>query len=351
MQLRRLGRSDLEIPPIVLGGMFRDPVTRKRELDRGLDCAIDSGLFAIDTAPLYDFGESEKLIGRYLKTRRARMCVMTKVGLRWDADWGDILFSANVSGMTRTVRRDSRPDAVRKDVEGSLSRLECETLDLVQVHHRDHQTPIAETMGELLRLRTEGKLRAIGVSNFSVGELVEVQDSLDDVPMASTQNDYSLIERSCEDEILPKARDLKASLLAFSPLAQGLLAGRMLDGALPVSDGRREGALFQPKNVRRLNHVLRSVAQPIANAKGCGLAEIALGWIVAQPGVGAAIVGAQNEEQVRIAAEAALLELPSSELARLDQSFSALQLDRRAGISMARRVGRRLQRLADRVLK
>lgn len=348
MKLRRVGKSGLEIPPIVLGGMFRDPVARTPELERALDRALDVGLFAIDTAPLYEFGESEKLLGRFVRSRSASLCLMTKVGLRWDGAWGDILFEANVRGQHRIVRRDSRPEAIRRDVEESLARLRCETLDLVQVHHRDHQTPIAETMGELVRLLSEGKLRAVGVSNFSATELVEAQSSLGDVPLASTQNDYSLIERSPEKELLPAARSIDAGLLAYSPLAQGLLAGRMLDGTLPASDGRLQGALFQPGNVKLLNRALEDVACPIADRAGVGLAEIALGWVIAQPGVCAAIVGAQNEAQVEVAAAAACVKLSGAERVRLDQAFAALPLDPRAGISMKRRAVARLRRLASR---
>ena len=351
MTLRKIGKSELEIPAIVLGGMFRDPSSRTAELERALDCALDVGLFAIDTAPLYEFGESESLLGRFLKGRRARTCLMTKVGLRWDDDWGEILFAAHHSGRPIVVRRDSRPEAVRRDVEESLVRLRTESLDLVQVHHRDPGTPIDETMGALTRLRSEGKLRAIGVSNFTPAELIEAQLALGELPLASTQNDFSLIERSAENELLPTARKIGASLLAYSPLAQGILAGRLLGGDLPADDGRMGNPLYQSRNARRINHVLRSVVAPLAESHEAGLAEVALGWIIAQPGVCAAIVGAQTEAQVRTAAAAAKIELSAAEVDQLGRAFMELPLDRSAGISFQRRFLNRARRLARRVLR
>lgn len=350
MQTRALGGSDLEIPPIVLGGMFRDTVAREVELARALDCALDWGLTAVDTAPMYGFGESERLLGRLLAGRRARICLMTKVGIRWDDAWGDVLFEAELGGRRVAVRRDSRPEAVRRDVDESLARLRCESLDLVQVHHRDRNTPIAETMGELERLRDEGKLRAIGVSNFSPAELDEARLALGDVPLASTQNAYSLLERRPDRELLPRARAAGVGFLAYSPLAGGLLAGRLLDGPLPEGDWRSEGPLFQPCNVGHVNRALREVACPIAERAGVGLSPVALAWAIAKPGVSAAIVGAQSEAQVRGAAAATQLALTTAEQARLDQAFAALPLDRNAGIPMRRRAVAKLRRVARRIL-
>lgn len=351
MQRRPLGRSGIDIPRIVLGGMFRDTVARETELRRALDYALDCGLNAIDTAPLYEFGASEQALGRLLKGRREQVCLMTKVGLRWDGDWGDILFEARLDGRSIAVRRDSRPEAVRRDVDESLARLGCDTLDLVQVHHRDRHTPIADTMGELLRLREEGKLRAVGVSNFSELELVEAQRALGAVALASIQNEYSLLERSADRELLARARSDDVAFLAYSPLARGVLAGRMLKQTLPAHDGRRSGALFQARNLRHINRALEEVLDPIARRLGAGLAEVALAWVIARPGVTAAIVGAQNEEQVRSAIIATKLELTEAELATLADVFGALPLDFRAGIPLIQRINSKLRRVVRKVLR
>jgi aryl-alcohol dehydrogenase-like predicted oxidoreductase len=349
--VRPLGHSDLVIPPIVLGGMFRDSSQRETDLARVIDCALEAGLYAIDTAPLYDFGESERLLGRLLVGRRGRVCLMSKVGLRWDDAWGELLFSAAQGGRPIDVRRDSRPEAIRRDVEESLLRLGCETLDLVQVHHRDRLTPIAETMGALARLHDEGKLRAIGVSNFTPEDIEAARVALGALPLASTQNCYSLLERGAEDALLPWVRRNEVGFLAYSPLAQGLLAGRLLAGGLPASDGRSRGPLFQSANVERIHVALRSVVLPIGERAGIGIASVALAWVFMQSGVTAAIVGAQDERQVRDAIAALELRLSTDEFGQIGRVFAELPIARAAGAPLHRRIADRLSGVLRRRLE
>lgn len=342
---RPLGRSALSLPPLVLGGMFREAGSRTSEIERALDYALDRGVGAIDTAPLYGFGEAEALLGAWLRGRRDRLVLMTKVGLRWDGDFGDVLFTQIVEGRRRTVRRDARPDSIRRDVEASLARLECETLDLVQIHQRDHRTPLCESLGALMRLRDEGKLRAIGVSNFSARDLAEAERLAGPDGLASTQNPYSLLDRRVESEILPTARGHGIGLLAYSPLARGLLAGRAALGAAPIRDGRRNEALFQARNRQRVHAAIEQGLLPIARERGVSIGAVALAWLIAQPGVGAAIVGAQDEAQVAAALPARDLVLTAEERSAIERPFAALHLDPNAGLPLARRLVRRLRRI------
>ena len=342
---RRLGAAELAIPALVLGGMFRNPSGRANAIERALDFGLDHGLHAVDTAPLYEFGAAERLLGHWLRKRRTRVTLLGKVGLRWDGDYGDVLFGTNFGGMRRVVRRDSRPQAVRRDLEESLGRLGCETLDLVQIHQRDPHTPLAETLGELARLREEGKLRAIGVSNFSPADLIEAETTLGGSVLASTQELYNLLERGVEGEILPWVRARGIGFLAYSPLARGLLAGRVGTGSLPLSDGRRTQPLFQPVNSRRVNATLESVLGPIAHAREVPIASVALAWVVARPGVTAAIVGAQDLRQIEAAISALEVDLAPEVHAEIDERFRALALDRSAGLSLASRVTQRLRRI------
>src|SRR5688572_31566392 len=164
VQYRRLGKSDLQISPIVFGAMALGGKSANHDEEtrvRTMQAAFDRGINAIDTAPLYEFGQSERIVGRALKGRRDRIVVMTKVGLRWDDDFGDVLFEFFDDGRRRAVRKNSRPDSIRLEVDRSLERLGIDTIDLVQVHHPDPRTPIAETMGALLELRRAGKVRHI----------------------------------------------------------------------------------------------------------------------------------------------------------------------------------------------
>lgn len=344
---RRLGDTDIAIPPIVLGGMFRDAGARVQAIERALDSALDHGLHALDTAPLYGFGESERLIGQWLRGRRERVTLLGKVGLRWDGAHGEVLFESTIGGTRRAVRRDSRPEAVRRDVDESLGRLRCETIDLVQIHHRDPHTPLADSLGELLRLRGEGKLRAIGVSNFVPGDLMQADRVLGGAALASTQELYNLLERDVEAQILPWIRERGIGFLAYSPLARGLLAGRTGRGSPPLRDGRQSEPLFQPRNAARVNEAVEAVLQPIAREVGVEVGAVALAWLIARPGVTAALVGAQDLEQVETAQTALALALGPEQHDSIDRRFRALALDRRAGIPFSRRAARQLRRVAN----
>ena len=342
---RTLGRSAIAVPALVLGGMFRDPRGRSSEIERALDFALDHGLHAIDTAPLYGFGEGEQLLGVWLRGRRARVTLLGKVGLRWDGEHGDVLFRSEVAGGRRVVRRDSRPTSIRRDVEESLARLRCERLDLVQVHQRDPHTPLAETFGELERLRVEGKVGAVGVSNFSASDVVLADRLLGEAGLASTQNLYNLLDRGVEARILPSARAHGIGLLAYSPLARGLLAGRADPGRPPILDGRRSEPLFQPRNRRRVQAAVESALQPIARAMDVPVGAVALAWLIARPGVTAAIVGAQDVAQIESVLAARTLVLSPAQQAAIDQTFGALPLDRGAGVPLGRRFAQRLRRI------
>src|SRR5688500_905185 len=173
---------------------------------RTLHAAIEHGLTAIDTAPLYELGRVETLVGRAIADRRARVQLLSKVGLRWDGDHGDVLLDAVIDGTRRIVRRDSRPSSLRRDVDESLRRLGVERLELCQIHHPDPHVPIADAIGTLLELRREGKLAAIGVSNFDAAQLVVAHAAAGTVGIASHQLPLSLLQQRGRSELLAQAR-------------------------------------------------------------------------------------------------------------------------------------------------
>jgi aryl-alcohol dehydrogenase-like predicted oxidoreductase len=328
-----LGRSDLRITRIVYGAMAPRQDIDPEERKRTLHAALDAGITSIDTAPLYEFGRSEQIIGEVIKGRRGEVQLLTKVGVRWDDNHGELLFhGTGPDGAEHVVRRDSRPRSVRQDVEGSLQRLRTDVLDLVQVHQLDARTPVAETMGELVRLRDEGKLRCIGVSNYPKRHVRQAQAALGGVPLCSHQLDYSLLYRVAERDSLPLARQETIGVLAYSPLAQGRLSGRAVD----------DSALAQALAT------LRATAQ----AHGATPAQLALAWVLAQPGLSAAIVGASKPSQVTESAGAATLRPSAAELAELSRAFAGVQLELdydggriRRALRRARRLGGRLRRL------
>lgn len=332
MRTRPLGRSGLEVPVVAFGawaiGGWHWGGTDDDLAVAALREGVERGITAVDTAPIYGFGHSERVVGRALGGVRERVLVMTKVGLRWDDDRGEPAFGARgPDGRRVTVRRNARPDSVRLEVERSLERLGVDVLDLVQVHWPDPTTPVADTMGALRELRREGKLRAIGVSNFDVEGLEAAARALGDVPLASHQPQLSLVARRAEEDVIPWTCEHGVATLVYSPLEQGLLTGKV-DAArtFPADDGRSRRATFAPRNRALVNEALEGTVRPIAEEHGATLAQTVLAWTVDQLGVTSAIVGARRPEQARENAAAGDLVLSPPEHARIRAAFEALEL-------------------------
>jgi len=346
MQRRRLGRTSLELPVVGFGawavGGWQWGGADDESAVRAIQAAIDCGMNAIDTAPVYGFGHSERVVGRAIAGRRDRAIVMTKVGLRWDDERGPLAFeTTDHHGRALRVHRNLRPWSVAWEVEHSLERLGIETIDLLQVHWPDPSTPIEATMGVLLDLRRAGKIREIGVSNFSVQQMEAARRALGEVPLASDQPKYNLLDRSIEAGILPWAREQGIGVLVYSPLEQGLLSGAVpADRTFPAGDGRSTRRTFAPELRARVNEALVRVARPIAERHGATPAQVAVAWTIARPGVTSALVGARNEAQVRENAAAGELRLEEDEARALADAFEGL-LPRPAG---------RLRRLLRRIL-
>jgi aryl-alcohol dehydrogenase-like predicted oxidoreductase len=331
-----------------LGQPGRDPQARLA----ALHAALDAGVTSIDTAPLYGFGRCEEVLGEALGGMRQRVELLTKVGLRWDDPRGEVLFRfRDAAGREQAVRRNSRPDSVRTEVERSLRRLRTDVLDLVQVHHPDPHTPIADTLGALAELQREGKLRAIGVSNYDAEQLREAQAALGALPLASDQVHYSLLERWPEREILPTARRLEIGVLAYSPVGQGLLGGRADARPLAADDSRHADARFSVTNRARITATIRASLEPAARAHAATVAQVALAWLLAQPGLSAVIVGASSAEQALENARASEIVLNDCELRTIDAAFAVLRLEAPPRAPLWRRAERRLRGLVRALLR
>jgi len=364
MQRIPLGCSEVSASRIVFGTMAIGGAghDEQRRIDT-IRAAIDAGVTCVDTAPLYDLGRCEETLGRAVAGMREPIQIFTKVGLRWDDPHGDVTFTTrDASGREIAVRKNSRPESVRVEVERSLQRIGVDTLDVVCVHQRDPHTPIAETMGALQTLRAEGKLRAIGVSTgFGAMDLLEAQRELGDTPLACVQLRYSLLERRNERELMPTAHEHRIGVLAHSPLEMGLLSGKHTPcSAFGPDDIRCNRSSFHPENIGRVAAALQRAVEPVATRRGASIAQVVLAWVLAQPSVTAAVVGASSPEQARANAEAASLELSADELFAIQRVFDCLHLDRHAGLSTMGRVlshgervkagvRRRLARTAGRV--
>ena len=289
--------------------------TSDRERTALFQAAVSLGFTTLDTAPLYGFGAAELQIRDVLtKVARGSVQVLTKAGLRWDGpDQGAVHFEfTDSTGARRTVRRNSRPESLRFEAEQSLTRLGVERLDLLQLHFRDPTTPIADSIGELLRLREEGKIAHIGVCNFTRAELEETIACLGGVPLASVQSKYNLLQRAVEEDILPWCRASGIPFLAYSPLAEGLLA--LKDPAV---------AAAQPRRVR---HFLDDTLRTAAARQDAAPATLALQWLMEQPGVKAPIVGISSKAQLKTLYGTLTTSLDPGVLRQLTATISGVHL-------------------------
>lgn len=300
MQYRKLGQSGLQASVIGVGtwqssGWMWGSSDRKQAV-RALQASIDMGINLIDTAPIYGFGASEEIVAQAIRGRRDKVLLATKCGLVWGRQQGEYFDTFNEKGRAEeghiTVYRDLLPASIRSELEGSLKRLDVETIDLYQTHKQQITTPIAEVMETLLKLKEEGKIRAIGVSNASREELQEYWRA---GVVDSDQEKFSMLDREKEAELLPFCRENGIAFLAFSPLANGLLTGKLdPERVYEVGDHRRGSPRFEPQAVRTTNEILAQMA-PIAEEHGISIAQLVIAWSFHQPGVTHVLVGARKE--------------------------------------------------------
>ncbi len=256
--------------------------------------ALKQGIRAFDTAPLYEFGDTETQLGEVLTQAdialEAPVQVYSKVGLSWREDSaGPVHFETTApDGSRRVIRRDSRPGSIRQDVEDSLTRLRRDRLDLAQVHFRDTHTPIPETMQGLRALREAGLVKEIGVSNFTLSEVQEAAAALAPVPLAAVQIRLNLLQRGPlgDGGLVDWCRSQGIKVLAYSPLAEGRLA-RVPDQH-PESQGKRRD---------RLTAGLAEFSTLVSEAD-VSMAAVAAAWLTNQSGVSGVVAGASTPEQL-----------------------------------------------------
>ncbi|HPK74376.1 MAG TPA: aldo/keto reductase [Candidatus Latescibacteria bacterium] len=326
MELRQLGKSDLKVTPVVfgawaIGGWFWGG-TDDAEAVTAIRAAVDAGINTIDTAPMYGFGHSEEVVGKALKGIRDKVIVATKCGLRWNRTDGDFHFVAqDEQNRSHQIYKVLKPDSIIEECDLSLKRLNVDVIDLYQCHWPDTTTPIADTMGALMKLKEQGKIRAIGVSNFTPAMM---RECLNTAPLASDQPKYSLLAREIEADVLPFCRENNIGVIVYSPLAQGLLTGKVtMDRQFAPGDLRVNTPWFQPQNRQRVLDALGRI-RPIADAHRATLGQVAINWVINTPGVTSAIVGARNAAQVRENVHAAEFRLSEEEQSFIRSTFESL---------------------------
>lgn len=295
MQYRALGTTEIQTSAIgfgawAVGGWMWGGTEEKAAVD-ALHAALDAGINLVDTAPMYGFGRSEEIVGKAMKGKRDRFVLATKCGLRWDTtDWpagkGVLHFYSDDASIVKEnpeayrVYKYLRPESIREEVELSLRRLGTDYIDLLQTHWQDPTTPIEDYVGELHRLKEAGKIRAIGCSNVTPEQL---RDYRKVGPLDADQEKLSLLDRDVfQNGLMDACREGGVSFLAYSPLANGLLTGKMSpDRVFPPGDLRGFRERFRPENIRRVNGQLERL-RPIADAYGLTLGQLAIAWVAAK---------------------------------------------------------------------
>ncbi len=315
MKTRKLGRSDLHFSVVGLGTWamgggewaFGWGPQEEAESIGAILAAAAAGVNWVDTAAVYGFGIAEETVGKALRQIREPMLVATKCGLAWD-DQGRI---------EGRLRRES----VLAECDASLRRLGVDVIDLYQIHWPRDEAALEEGWDAISTLIEQGKVRYAGVSNFSVDQMKRVQAL---APIASLQPPYHLLQRDIETEILPFCREHDIGVIAYSPMARGLLTGKVTPAwvaALDDSDHRKHDPAFQsPQLEENLKKVESVVA--IADRLGCRPAHVAVAWVLHRPEITAAIVGGRSAGQARENALAAEVTLSDADLAELDGVFA-----------------------------
>jgi len=328
MEKRALGKSALPVSPIAFGawaiGGWMWGGADKKDAIRAIHACLDNGVTSLDTAPIYGFGQSEELVGEAIKGKRDSYEILTKCGMRWEGTKGDYFFTTNDnSGVQRDIHTYSGRDSIIAECEDSLRRLGTDYIDLYQVHWPDSTTPIEEAMEAFRILLEQGKIRAAGVSNYSV-EQMEQASSV--VELSSNQVPYSMVRRDIEQDVLPWCMDHDCGILAYSPLQRGLLTGKITpDYPFAPGDNRPETPHFKINNLIKTNKFLDKI-KPLAEEKGATLSQLVIAWTLCQPGITVALVGARNEEQVKQNAGALDVKLSADELDEISRELGKLEL-------------------------
>jgi aryl-alcohol dehydrogenase-like predicted oxidoreductase len=317
MQKKRLGNSDMELTPIGIGAWamggggwaFAWGPQDDAESIAAIHEALDHGVNWIDTAAVYGLGHSEEVVARALAGRSNRPYVFTKCERNWDEN--------------RQIYKSLKADSIRRECEASLRRLKVDVIDLYQIHWPEPDEDIEEGWTTLARLKEEGKVRWIGLSNFNAKQMERLRPI---APITNLQPPYSAVSPEIEIDILPYCRKHDIGVIVYSPMKSGLLTGKMTKervAALPDDDFRKRALAFQEPNLSR-NLELAQLMRRIGERHGRTPGEVAIAWTLRHPAVTAAIVGMRSAEQARGVLGALEFRLSAEEIAEIDAFRSEL---------------------------
>jgi aryl-alcohol dehydrogenase-like predicted oxidoreductase len=304
MEKRSLGGSGLMVSAVGLGGNNFAGRIDFAATRRVVHKAFDAGITLIDTADVYNQGASEEYLGQILGERRKDVVLATKFGIGLDGS-----------------QHDASRAYIMRAAEASLKRLRTDWIDLYQLHRPDAATPIEETLSALHELVRQGKVRAIGCSNFSTRQLVAAQEAAARnglTGFTSAQEEYSLLARDIEREVLPAIEAQGLGLLPYFPLASGLLTGKYRRDAMPEGARLTDSARHTDRFVNARNFAIVEKLERFCSSRGRTLLELAFAWLLARPIVASVIAGATTPEQVDANVRALGWTLSADELAEVD---------------------------------
>jgi aryl-alcohol dehydrogenase-like predicted oxidoreductase len=317
MEYRTLGNTDLEVSVIThgafaIGGNMWGG-NEKQDSINSIHASLDYGVTSIDTAPFYGFGLSEEMIGEAIKGRdRSKIQILTKFGLVWDGSnqgKGEFFFDAEENGQKIPVYKYASRQSIIKEVEESLQRLGTDYIDLLQIHWPDGTTPISETMEAMELLIQQGKIRAAGVSNYSIEQMQKANRTL---KVATNQVSYSMLNRAIEQDLVPYSLENNSGIIVYSPMERGLLTGKYFKENQLKDNDHRNG-YFSQFDLQKVKTFLEKI-EPIAQEKGATLSQLVLRWTTLQPAITVVLAGARNAQQAIENAKAMSFDLSGEEM-------------------------------------
>jgi methylglyoxal reductase len=281
--------------------------------------SLDQGVTLIDTAPIYGFGLSEEIVGRAIKGRRDEVVLSSKCGMVWETGLGEYFHPSSRGPIHRYLGRES----VVRECHASLARLGTDYIDIYHTHFQEDVTPVAEVMQTLLDLQAEGLIRSIAISNTTTQRLL---DYLAHGRIACVQEKYSMLDRTHEYDLFPNCVEHNVGVLAYSPLAMGLLTGKITQSRqFDEGDVRRGNARFTGESVEKVSKLLSAI-EPVAASHDASIAQTVIAWTLSRPGITHVLCGARNPKQARENAVAGNLELTSAEIASITSAIDASDL-------------------------
>jgi aryl-alcohol dehydrogenase-like predicted oxidoreductase len=324
-----LSENGITVTPLAfgawaVGGWFWGGANEKESVD-AIQVAIDHGMTTVDTAPVYGFGQSEEFVGKAVKGKREKVQILTKFGLVWETATSNIHFekTKDNSGKELSIYRNGRKESIIRECEKSLRRLSTDYIDLYQQHWPDIHTPVEETMEALEILKTQGKIKAGGVSNFSAEQMAEADQYF---KLVSNQVPYSMVLRDIEKSLIPWCAKNNKAIIAYSPLQRGILTGKISSGyVFKEGDHRSDNIFLQEPWLTTVNLFLKEI-KPIADNKNMSLAQLVIRWTLEQPGITCVLVGARTRQQVLENLAASELEISSDEMEFINTKLNNLNL-------------------------